>query len=559
MKPGSAVYHAVISASKTSLSCKYIKCRTSRFFLAALCTTLLFGCSGAVKNTNANTRSTGKALEDFHIVDCLLPGKQRRLGQGTFQTPGLPIKTTAADCRIRGGEYTEFDRADYKTALRVWLPAAESGDPEAQVNVGEIFERGLGDEPNYKLAVFWYQKAADQGSSRAQFNLGTLYEQGQGVKQDKLLAMNFYRQAWGMAEDDIIFQSAAFEEQQKLRQTLKNTIDQKSTQIALLSKQIEALKTTQPENTAPTKEMEQLVAWVDSLEQQQTFAQNEMNILPRLRQPTGKPALAIKSTLEAQQIAAENMKFGRYYALIIANQNYDELEDLKTPHTDAVRAKKVLEEQYGFEVSMLLDADSAQTMRTVNEFSSKLTEEDNLLIFYAGHGSRIETGDYEAGYWLPVDAEPPPQDTLWVSNEFVTRHLSRIKAKRVLVVSDSCYAGLLSNAPGFLFMGENTQYGLDYIKYKLPKKSRLLISSGGDQPVLDNASGGNSVFASAFIDALVESEGIVTGPELFLKIRNDVQRKAKQINFEQIPELKVIKSAGHEVGDFFFVKKGSST
>ena len=68
-------------------------------------------------------------------------------------------------------QYTEFDRADYRTALAVWLPAAEAGDPEAQTNAGEIFEKGLGTTPNYGAALIWYRKAAEQGYSRAQFNL----------------------------------------------------------------------------------------------------------------------------------------------------------------------------------------------------------------------------------------------------------------------------------------------------------------------------------------------------------------------------------------------------
>ena len=123
-----------------------------------------------------------------------------------------------------------------------------------------------------------------------------------------------------------------------------------------------------------------------------------------------------------------------------------------------MRTKQILEQQYGFEVTALLDADNANLMRAINDLNDKLTEKDNLLIFYAGHGSRITTGDYEAGYWLPVNASPPPDDTFWVSNEFVTRHLARLKAKRVMVVADSCYAGLLSNAPGYLFMGDDAKY-----------------------------------------------------------------------------------------------------
>src|SRR6516165_67563 len=119
--------------------------------------------------------------QDLEIVDCLLPGQVRQLGSMTYLTQRRPTRTTAADCRIRGGEYVAYDRADYKSALHVWMDAATAGDADAMTNVGEIYERGLGGTPNYEAAVIWYQKAADKGNSRAKFDLGTLYEQGLGV------------------------------------------------------------------------------------------------------------------------------------------------------------------------------------------------------------------------------------------------------------------------------------------------------------------------------------------------------------------------------------------
>ena len=153
----------------------------------------------------------------LHVVDCLLPGQVRQLGQRTFLTARRPIKTTAAECEIRGGEYVAFDRADYQTALKVWMQAAQEGDAEAQTNVGEIFEKGLGTSPNYQAAALWYGKAAEQGNVRAQFNLGTLYETGRGVPMNKLTALNWYRAAWGMASDDVVFSSAAEREQAVVR------------------------------------------------------------------------------------------------------------------------------------------------------------------------------------------------------------------------------------------------------------------------------------------------------------------------------------------------------
>jgi hypothetical protein len=82
-----------------------------------------------------------------------------------------------------------------------------------------------------------------------------------------------------------------------------------------------------------------------------------------------------------------------------------------------------------------------------------------------------------------------------------------------------------------------------------------LISSGGDQPVLDAGGGGNSVFARAFITVLEANQGILAAPELFSRITERVAASALQNKFVQKPEFKSIKGAGHEVGDFFFVPK----
>lgn len=171
--------------------------------------------------TEAEKAAATKGLvkrSDLEIVDCLLPGQVRQLGNMSYLTPRRPLRTTVAECSIRGGEYVAYDRADLKSALRIWMQAAQAGDAEAQTNVGEIYERGLGVEPNYEAAALWYQKAADQGYSQALFNLGTLYEQGLGVPQDRLKALNLYREAWGVPEDSIIFASAAERERNELRE-----------------------------------------------------------------------------------------------------------------------------------------------------------------------------------------------------------------------------------------------------------------------------------------------------------------------------------------------------
>lgn len=503
--------------------------------------------------------------EDLEIVDCLLPGQVRQLGNMTYLTARRPTHTTASDCRIRGGEYVAFDRADLKSALAVWLQAAQTGDAEAQTNVGEIYEKGLGVAPNYESAVLWYQKAADQKYSRALFNLGTLYEQGLGVDQDKLKALNLYRQAWGLPEDSVMYQSAARQEQETLRAQLEQELGEKESRLQLLQQQLETLQKQQDShpaaaphaNPAPASDsgqVEALKKWIAQLEAERAANNKRLASLPQLRTPAAIAALpTISATAAVRSVGKLN--FGRYYALVIGNQHYQNIESLQTPVNDAERAAKVLRDKYGFTVQVLEDSSDVGMLKALNDLNDVLKPDDNLLIYYAGHGARLQSAFDTAGYWLPVNSEPPPKDTFWVPNEQITAHLARLSAKRVLVIADSCYAGLLSTDPSYLFAGSSGGYSQDYIAYKLPKRARLLISSGGDEPVLDTGGGGNSVFAQAFISELEANQGILPAPELFTRISKRVEVGAAQNKFVQKPEFKSIKGAGHEVGDFFFVPK----
>jgi predicted kinase len=533
---------------------------------AVLAPSILVVASAASPSASEKAAATQGIVKrsDLEIVDCLLPGQVRQLGNSTFLSQRRPIRTTTSECAIRGGEYVAYDRADLASSLRVWMQAAEGGDVEAQTNVGEIYERGMGLEPNHEAAATWYQKAADKGYSRALFNLGTLYEQGLGVAQDSLKALNLYRQAWGVPADSIIFASAAQREQEELRKELDAAIAEKDAQLGLLQNQLKELqdqlaKKPAAEKTADSsKEIEALKKWIAQLESERRKSTERLAGIPRTRTPQGMTELTpIPPTADERTLAG--MNFGRYYAIVIGNQDYQSMEDLETPKYDAARAARILADKYGFTVQILEDANDITMLKAINDLNAVLKPEDNVLIYYAGHGSRLHSGKAESGYWLPVNADAPPKDTFWIPNEQITGHLGRLPAKRVLVVADSCYAGLLSTDPSYLFLNDKVAYSKEYIKYKLPKRARLLLSSGGDKPVLDEGGGGNSVFARAFLDELEANQGILSSPELFSRIRKRVEVSAAKNRFVQTPEFKSIKGAGHEVGDFFFVPRAKGS
>jgi uncharacterized protein len=525
-------------------------------FIFARLAAIALGAVAAAGASAAADKSTEGLVkkQDFEIVDCLLPGEVRSLGGATFLSRRRPIRTTAADCHIRGGEYTAYDRADYKSALRVWMDLAGSGDAAAQNNVGEIFERGLGGEPNYSAAILWYQKvidnkgASEQIRSRALFNMGTLYEQGFGVDKDQLMALNYYRRASGLPEDSLMYTSAKDREVDELRSQLEKAIAEKNGQIDLMNKQLLEL---QKKSSADAGTMKHLV---ETLAAEKAGSEKQLAALPPSR--TREPSATV-SNLGAGATGAGTTvgktDFGRFYALIVGNQNYDVLESLKTPHYDAERAAKILSSQYGFTVQVIKDGNDVAILKALNDLNAVLGPNDNLLIYYAGHGYRLKTDKTENGYWLPRNAERPPNDTYWVPNEQITSHIGRLQAKRVLVVADSCYAGLLSTDSSFFFLDKPSEVSQEYIQFKLPKRSRLLIASGGDNPVLDEGGQGDSVFGKAFLDVLESNNGIMTAPALFARVQGKVKEGALRNHFDEQPEFKSIKGAGHEVGDFFFV------
>jgi chromosome segregation ATPase len=153
--------------------------------------------------TAERVRIAAANMEDAIVVDCQLPGKLRRLGgTRTYLTPGRLTRTSAIECRTRGGEYTLGDLASGTLSLQRWLVPANNGDAEAQYYVARIHATGMDNVAvDYAEAARWYEKAANQGFSEAKQELGYLYELGLGVGKDELKALNLQRDASGLGED----------------------------------------------------------------------------------------------------------------------------------------------------------------------------------------------------------------------------------------------------------------------------------------------------------------------------------------------------------------------
>jgi hypothetical protein len=73
-----------------------------------------------------------------------------------------------------------YDRGDYVTALREWLPLAKQGNSDAQHKLGNMYYEGRGVLPNNKTAMDWWKRAAERGNEVSQNNLGYMIGSGFG-------------------------------------------------------------------------------------------------------------------------------------------------------------------------------------------------------------------------------------------------------------------------------------------------------------------------------------------------------------------------------------------
>jgi uncharacterized caspase-like protein len=280
---------------------------------------------------------------------------------------------------------------------------------------------------------------------------------------------------------------------------------------------------------------------------------DELGFVLRPRAQSPAPADIAPAAGVAPVVKLPPLDLGKFYALVIGNNDYTGLPRLDTAVADAEAVGRTLRDKYGFEVTLLQNANRYQILSALNQYRATLTEHDNLLIYYAGHGELDETN--QRGHWLPVDAEPDSTAN-WISNVQITDILNAMSAKRVLVVADSCYSGALTRASlAQLDSGMSEEARLSWLRALAKNRSRTALTSGGLQPTLDSGGGGHSVFARALLEVLDSNNDLIEGQRLHREVSARVTYAAEQVRFEQVPQYAPIKHAGHEAGEFFLVPK----
>jgi hypothetical protein len=241
-------------------------------------------------------------------------------------------------------------------------------------------------------------------------------------------------------------------------------------------------------------------------------------------------------------IDKKSSKEGKYYALFIGVSEYSdpEIMNLEQPVIDAEKLLNTITEYYTFEkenVTFLKSPTREEIISQLDHLNKVVTEDDNLLVFYAGHG--YWDHEDEAGYWLPSDAKKA-NTANWMRNSTIRDYLRTVKTKHTLLIADACFSG------GIFKSRKAFNYAPKTIQELYVYPSRKAMTSGSLKEVPDK-----SVFLLYLNKRLQENtRPYISAEELFSSFKNAVLN-----NSPNTPLYGEIKDTGDEGGDFIFVKR----
>lgn len=238
------------------------------------------------------------------------------------------------------------------------------------------------------------------------------------------------------------------------------------------------------------------------------------------------------------------MQARRNVLFVIAIDNYQsgDFKNLDNPVFDAKAVINLLVSRYGFELfpDPLFNADATyeKISQSFNILLTSLDPEDNLVIYFSGHGQMHTIG--KQGYWVPYEAHNRIHQFL--PNSVVKDFIERIPAKHKLLVTDSCFSGT------FLSQTRGTATSRSYDELDA-KKSRWMLASGGEETVSDGKPGEHSPFARYLIRFLTVNDNKYASVKEMIRYVTTMTEN----NSKQHPNGAPIENIGHEGGQMIFI------
>lgn len=223
------------------------------------------------------------------------------------------------------------------------------------------------------------------------------------------------------------------------------------------------------------------------------------------------------------------------HLFLIGINKYKHHTNLESCVKDCNDFKDILIEKFDFELSNVYELyDEEATNKRIQDafraYIKKLTTDDNLVIYFSGHGEYDEVTN--TSYWVTTDSS---DYTHSINNQQIVSFIDNLKCKHVFLISDSCFSNNLLLSGSFKKIDEYFE-----------KQSRWALTSAYSE-AKDSDSFSNTLFCEKILEFLESSQKDFRVSEL-----SDFVKNKFEINEFQSPQASPLKINSHKGGEFIF-------
>ena len=236
-------------------------------------------------------------------------------------------------------------------------------------------------------------------------------------------------------------------------------------------------------------------------------------------------APAMRNSDVDKNIPVTNKKADNTFVLVIANENYEFVDDVQFALNDGETFREYCIKTLGVperQVWLYKDATAGIIAGGVDKMLQAMSIFDNcnVIVYYCGHGIPDEsTGD---AYIIPTDGKGTNTATCYSLNKLY-KTLASVNAKSVTYFMDACFTG--ANRDGSMLVAARG-VAREAKKEVISGNTVVFSAASGDETAMPFKEKQHGLFTYFLLKKLQETKGNVTYGELAEYIKDNVRKEA---------------------------------
>lgn len=411
--------------------------------------------------------------------------------------------------------FEDLAQGNVDQAIKQLKTAAATNDVTAQYYMGYCYEHGIGVDADAKLAFNMYRRAAERGFAPAMEQLARCYGMGIGIEANATRADDWQKRYTARHDGSTM---------PDIGEAYRTAVSQQANQTGSVMPKTQTLRQNTKNSAATTARV--------------TEKPTQSAGVKATVQTPGQPAPKAQKSDVDIRIPATHVVADNVFALIIANENYQDVAKVSNAINDGEIFALYCRNTLGLpatNVHLIKDATLNNIKREVNllgQIARAYDGKASFILYYAGHGVPDEST--RNAYLMPVDGYVADLTTCYsLDNLYAT--LGNMPSAKTVVLLDACFSGatrgdgMLASARGVAIKPKGST----------PKGNTVVLTSAqGDETAYPYDEQGHGMFTYFLLKKIKETGGNVTLGTLIDYVSNNVKRKSLVINGkEQTPTV----------------------